>query len=276
MVLVCWCVCVCVCVLCWCVWVGVCGPDGRLSAGPPSAGPPKISTCFPLPPPLSFFFSLSLWRSSLTRQPQSEKRAHLRVQADQNTTKIPREDPQREREKKTREDPPEREKKTREDPPEREKKTREDPQRGKTKRKCGRKRKQCAKFWAPHPSGSHKTAPNSDGPNSVAPGRDRWPGKPRHGRTSESCSATGQQVALRRCIEHDRTWSRVRLQVSLCPHRSAHHRDVFAAKSRYGGAAGQFRINCAFLIQLGALNPGQVLENRSPGHADHTHEPMMA
>ena len=44
------------------------------------------------------------------------------------------------------------------------------------------------------------------------------------------------------------------------PHRSAHHRDVLAAKS-HGGAAGQLRINSALLH----------LENQNPGHAEHTH-----
>ena len=58
--LVCCCVCVGVCVaVCVAVCV-VCGPDDRPFAGPPSAGPPKISRFFfLLTPPFSFFFSLS-------------------------------------------------------------------------------------------------------------------------------------------------------------------------------------------------------------------------
>ena len=41
--------------------------------------------------------SSCLWgRRGFTRQPENSKRAHLRVPAFQNTTKIPREDPQRE------------------------------------------------------------------------------------------------------------------------------------------------------------------------------------
>ena len=47
----------------------------------------KFPTFFHLPPQFSFWVS---------RQPKSSKRAHLRVSAFQNTTKIPRKDPKRE------------------------------------------------------------------------------------------------------------------------------------------------------------------------------------
>ena len=60
--------------------------------GPPSAGPPKISLFFSLSRH-RFALSVSLWVSS--RQPENSKRAHFRAPVLQNTTKIPREDPQR-------------------------------------------------------------------------------------------------------------------------------------------------------------------------------------
>ena len=66
-----------------------------------------------------------------TRQPENSKRAHFRAPALQNTTKIPREDPQRDRNSET---------------------------------VAGKGRKS-AKFWAPHPSG----APPFRGPTLSGP-----------------------------------------------------------------------------------------------------------
>ena len=81
----CGCVVCCVCVCCECVWVSCVGVSCCVSAAPSSAGrllsrtpslrrislcrtslhlpsarPPKMSRFFPLPPPFSLFFSLSL------------------------------------------------------------------------------------------------------------------------------------------------------------------------------------------------------------------------
>ena len=55
----------------------------------PSPGPPKISLFFVLSP------APGLGRRGFTRQPENSKRAHLRVPAFRNTTKIQREDTQR-------------------------------------------------------------------------------------------------------------------------------------------------------------------------------------
>ena len=75
---------------------------------------------------------------------QGRKQPHLRVSTKQNTTKIQREDPQRER--KRHEKTPG-EKKRHEKTPDRGKRTREDPQREKNENGSGR-RKKSPKFWA--------------------------------------------------------------------------------------------------------------------------------
>ena len=62
-----------------------------------------------------------------TRQPENSKRAHFRVPAFKNTTKIPHKDPKREKEER------------------------------KLWREEGEK---SAKFWAPHPSGPHTSGPH--------------------------------------------------------------------------------------------------------------------
>ena len=96
------------------------------------------------------------------------KRAHLRVPANQNTTNIPREDPQREK-KRHEKTPPEREKKTREDlqrekkrhekiPREREKKNGNGSRRGKKARNFGLR---AAALRAPTRPGLSRPGPNS-------------------------------------------------------------------------------------------------------------------
>ena len=105
----------------------------------------------------SFFLSLGVFswnfggvlvgRRGVSQDNLKAKTSTFEVPTDQNTTKIPREDPQRE-EKRHEKASGERKKDTRRHP-EREKKRREDPRREKKKNEnVGGRRKKSAKFWA--------------------------------------------------------------------------------------------------------------------------------
>ena len=110
-VVVCWCVCVrCVCAVCVCCVSCVCvlcvsSPDPPPRTAPPpdrpSAGPPKMSRFFSFSRHNFHSFSLSLGVFSCLFSSLSGSSRGIVVE---NTTKIPQEDSERERGKKTRED----------------------------------------------------------------------------------------------------------------------------------------------------------------------------
>ena len=119
------------------VWNSTGPPSARPpSAGPPSAGPPKISLFFHSQATISLCEAPAAPRPpGLHTTAREPKRAHFRVPAFKNTTKIPRED-------------------TRETQKE---------------RNGGGKEKKSAKFWAPPPPGPHLPGPHPSMPHPSGP-----------------------------------------------------------------------------------------------------------